>query len=83
MRSYAPPPPAAHCHRAGFGHRMENGLIRVENTDKMLALLEGLGYNNSVKFTRWRGDNLVTNDSMVMKVSYAQLHIHSNIMCKF
>ena len=22
-------PPSAHCHRAGFGHRMENGLVRV------------------------------------------------------
>ena len=22
-------PPTAHCHRAGFGHRMENGLVRV------------------------------------------------------
>ena len=45
-------PPSAHCHRAGFGHRMENGLVRVENTDKILAILNGLGYNNSVKFTR-------------------------------
>ena len=23
------PPPPAHCHRAGFGHRIENGLVRV------------------------------------------------------
>ena len=62
---------------------MENGLVRVENIDKMLAILKGLGYNNSVKFTRWTGDNLVTNDSMVMKIAYAQLQIHTNIMCKF
>ena len=26
-RDHTPPP--AHCHRAGFGHRMENGLVRV------------------------------------------------------
>ena len=24
-----PPPPPVNCHRAGFGHRMENGLVRV------------------------------------------------------
>ena len=62
---------------------MENGLVRVENTDKMLAILKGLGYNNSVKFTRRKGDNLVTNDHMVMKIAYAQFHIYTNIMCKF
>ena len=28
------------------------GLVRVENTDQILAILKGLGYNNSVKFTR-------------------------------
>ena len=50
-RDHTPPP--AHCHRAGFGHRMENGSVRAENTDKMfLAILKGLGCNNSVKFTR-------------------------------
>ena len=42
-------PPPLHCYRAGFGHRMENGLVRVE---------------------------------MDMKIAYAQLHIHTNIMCK-
>ena len=53
-RDHTPPPPPTpvHCHRAGFGHRMENGLVRVENTDKMLAMVKGLGCNNSVKFTR-------------------------------
>ena len=39
-------PPPEHCHRVGFGHRMENGLVRIENTDKILAILKGLGYNN-------------------------------------
>ena len=29
-----------------------DGLVRVENTDKILAILKGLGYNNSAKFTR-------------------------------
>ena len=45
-------PPPSHCHSAGFGHRMENGLERVGKTDKMLAILRGLGYNNLTKFTR-------------------------------
>ena len=62
---------------------MENGFVRVENTDKMLAILKGLSYNNSVKFTTERGDYLETNDSMVMKMAYAQFHKHTNIMCKF
>ena len=39
--------------------------------------------------TKWcpqtdgRTDNLETNDSMVMKIAYAQLHIHTNNTCKF
>ena len=31
-----PPPPPAHCHTAGFGHRMENGLVRVA-PDKIVS----------------------------------------------
>ena len=30
---------------------------------------------NSVKFTCSRGDNSTTNDSMVMKIAHAQLHM--------
>ena len=30
-------PPPAHCHRAGFGHRMENGLVRVA-PDKIVSM---------------------------------------------
>ena len=54
------PPPPAHCHRASFSHRMENGLARVA-PDKIV-------------FTDGQTD---------MKIAYAQLHIHTNIMCKF
>ena len=39
--------------------------------------------NNSVKFTSSRGDNSTTNDSMVMKIAQAQLHMYTNIMYKF
>ena len=31
--------------------------------------------NNSGKFTCSRGDNSTTNDSMVMKIAHAQLHM--------
>ena len=39
--------------------------------------------NNSVKFTSSRGDDSTTNDSMVMKIAHAQLHMYTNIMYKF
>ena len=39
--------------------------------------------NNSVKFTSLRGDNSTTNDSMVMKIAHAQLHMYTKIMYKF
>ena len=39
--------------------------------------------NNSVKFTSSRGDNSTTNDSLVMKIAHAQLHMYTNIMYKF
>ena len=42
-----------------------------------------LDNNNSVKFTSSRGDNSTTNDSMVMKIAHAQLHMYTNIMYKF
>ena len=42
-----------------------------------------LDNNNSVKFTSSRKDNSTTNDSMVMKIAHAQLHMYTNIMCKF
>ena len=38
---------------------------------------------NSVKFTSSREDNSTTNDSMVMKIAHAQLHMYTNIMYKF
>ena len=38
---------------------------------------------NSVKFTSSRGDNSTTNDSMVMKIANAQLHMYTYIMYKF
>ena len=33
-------PPPGHCHRAGFGHRMENGLVRVA-PDKLCPQTDG------------------------------------------
>ena len=42
-----------------------------------------LDNNNSVKFTSSRGDNSTTNNSMVMKIAHAQLHMYTNIMSKF
>ena len=42
-----------------------------------------LDNNNSVKFTSSREDNSTTNDSMVMKIAHAQLHMYTNIMNKF
>ena len=41
-----------------------------------------LDNNNSVKFTSSWKDNSTTNDSMVMKIAHAQLHMYTNIMCK-
>ena len=41
------------------------------------------GNNNSVNFTCSREDNSATNDSMVMKIAHAQLHMYTNIMYKF
>ena len=62
------PPPPAHCHRAGFGHRMENGLVRV-TPDKIVST------------DRWR---VRQRDGQTdIKIAYAQLHTHTNIMCKF
>ena len=42
-----------------------------------------LDNNNSVKLTSSREDNSTTNDSMVMKIAHAQLHMYSIIMYKF
>ena len=42
-----------------------------------------LDHNNSVKFTSSRGDNSTANDSMVMKIACAQLHMYTIIMYKF
>ena len=39
--------------------------------------------NNSVKFTSSGEDNSTTNDSMVMEIACAQLHMYTNIMYKF
>ena len=36
-----------------------------------------------VKFTSSRGDNSITNDSMVIKIAHAQLHMYTNIMYEF
>ena len=42
-----------------------------------------LDNNNSVKLTSSREDNSTINGSMVMKIAHAQLHMYTNIMCKF
>ena len=42
-----------------------------------------LDNNNSVKFTSSRQDNSTTNDSVVVKIAHAQLHMYTNIMYKF
>ena len=42
-----------------------------------------LDNNNSVKFTSSRENSSTTNDSMVMKIAHAQLHMYKNIMYKF
>ena len=42
-----------------------------------------LDNNNSVKFTSSREDNSTTNDSMVMNIAHAQLHMYTNVMYKF
>ena len=42
-----------------------------------------LNNNNSVKFTSTREYNSTTNNSMVMKIAHAQLHMYTNIMYKF
>ena len=42
-----------------------------------------LDNNNSVTFTSSRADNSTTNDSMVMKIAQAQLHMYTNIIDKF
>ena len=42
-----------------------------------------LDNNNSVKFTSSREDTSTTNDSMVMKIAHAQLHMYTKIVYKF
>ena len=42
-----------------------------------------LDNNNSVKFTSSREDNSLSNDSMVMKIAHAKLHMYKNIRYKF
>ena len=42
-----------------------------------------LDNNNLVKFTSAGAENSSTNDSMVMKIAHAQLHMYTNIMYKF
>ena len=42
-----------------------------------------LGNNNSVTYTSSRGDNSTTNDSMVVKIAQAKLHMYTNIMYEF
>ena len=46
-------------------------------------MIFSLDNNNSVKFTSSRGDNSTTNDSMVMEIAHAQLHMYTNIVYKF
>ena len=41
---------------------------------------KALDNNNSVKFKSSREDHSTTNDSMVMKIAHAQLHMFTNIM---
>ena len=42
-----------------------------------------LDNNDLVKFKSSRGDNSVTNDSMVMKIALAELYTTSNIVYNF
>ena len=42
-----------------------------------------LDNNNSVKFTSSRGYNSTTNDSTIMKIAHAKLHMYTNFMYKF
>ena len=42
-----------------------------------------LDNNNSVKIYKFKGDNSTTNDSMVMKIAHAKLHMYTNTMYKF
>ena len=42
-----------------------------------------LANNDLVKFTSSREDNSTNNDSMVMKIAHAQLHMYTNIKYKF
>ena len=42
-----------------------------------------LDNNDLVTFTSSRGDNSVTNDSMVMKLAYAELYTTSNIVTSY
>ena len=42
-----------------------------------------LDNNNLVKFTSSRGDNSITNDSLVKKIAHERLHMYKNIMYKF
>ena len=42
-----------------------------------------LDNKNAVKFTCSRVDNSTTNESVVMKIAHAQLHMFTNIMYKF
>ena len=46
-------------------------------------MIISLDNNNSEKFKSSRGDNSTTNDSMVMKIPHAQLHMYTNILYKF
>ena len=59
-----PHPPPAHCHRADFGHRMENSLVRVA-PEKIVST------------------DRLTDGETDMEIEYTQLHIHTNITCKF
>ena len=42
-----------------------------------------LDNNDLVKFTSSRGDNLATNESIVMKIAHTELYTSINILCNF
>ena len=60
---------------------MQNCILPV--TLCLTCRIISLDNSNSVKFTSSRGDNSTTNDSVVMKIANAKLHMYTNIMYKY
>ena len=56
--------------------------VTLSSVHAILYDFFSLENSNSVKFTSSREDNSTTNDSLVVKISRAQLHKYANIMYK-